>query len=157
MTFEVRPLADPERGWVANTVAERWGSETVVVHGVVYRPHQLDGFVAVDGDRPVGLVTYSRDGDGLEIVTLDAFEPRRGVGRALVEAVRALGAERVWLVTTNDNVAAQRFYETIGFALVAVHENALQRWRELKPEIPLVADDGTPIRDELVYEWRPEG
>jgi hypothetical protein len=36
-----------------------------------------------------------------------------------------------------------------------VHRGAVERSRELKPEIPLVSNDGTPIRDELEYEFRP--
>jgi ribosomal protein S18 acetylase RimI-like enzyme len=155
VTFEVRPLAEGDRGWVAETIRERWGSDEQAGHGVVYRPAELPGFVALDGERRVGLLTYVHDGGELEVVTIDAFEPRRGVGRALIDAVRALGAERVWLVTTNDNVAAQRFYEAVGFRLVAVHADAVARSRELKAEIPLVGEDGTPIEDELEYEWRP--
>jgi hypothetical protein len=60
----------------------------------------------------------------------------------------------VWLITTNDNVSAQRFYVAVGFELAAVHEGAVERSRELKPEIPLTGQTGTPIRDELEYEWR---
>jgi ribosomal protein S18 acetylase RimI-like enzyme len=141
MTFEIRPLRSDDRGWVADTIRERWGSEIAVAHGEAHRPAELEGFVAIREGRPVGLLTYALEGDALEIVTIDAFEPRRGIGRALVDAVRGLGASRVWLITTNDNVSAQRFYEAVGFELAAV-------------EIPLTGETDTPIRDELEYEWR---
>ena len=154
MSIEIRPLADGDRGWVAATIRERWGSDIAVAHGVIHRPAELEGFVALEGSRPVGLLTFSRDGNALEIVTIDALEPRHGVGRALVDAVVALGAERLWLITTNDNVTAQRFYAALGFRLVAVREGEVERSRELKPQIPEFADDGTPIRDELEYELR---
>jgi ribosomal protein S18 acetylase RimI-like enzyme len=153
MTIAVRPLREDERAWVRDVVRERWGGETVVAHGVVHRPAELEGLVAQDerGDR-LGLLTFAAEGDACEIVTIDAFEEGRGVGTALLDAARALGYARLWLVTTNDNVRAQRLYESRGFRLVAVHEGAVARSRELKPEIPLLADDGTPIRDELEYE-----
>jgi len=154
--ISVRPLLEAERGWVRDVIRERWDSEIVVGHGVAVEPALLPGFVAVDVDGPLGLLTYAVDGDDCEIVTLDAFEEGRGVGTALVEAVRALGHARVWLITTNDSVGAQRFYERLGFRLVAVHEGAVARSRRLKPEIPLVGARGTPIRDELEYAWRPE-
>ena len=154
MSLEIRPLAEGDRAWVAATIRERWGSEIVIAQGVGYRPAELEGFIALDGSRPAGLLTYVREDDALEIVTIDAFEPRRGVGRALVGAVSALGAERVWLITTNDNVSAQRFYEALGFRLAAVREGEVERSRALKPEIPGCAQDGTPIRDELEYELR---
>jgi len=154
VSIEIRPVADDDRGWVAATIRERWGSDIAVAHGVIHRPAELEGFVALEGSRPVGLLTFSRDGDALEIVTIDALEPRHGVGRALVDAVVALGAERVWLITTNGNVGAQHFYEALGFGLVAVREGEVERSRALKPEIPELGEGGTPIRDELEYELR---
>jgi ribosomal protein S18 acetylase RimI-like enzyme len=150
--IEVRPLRDDERAWARRVIVERWGAETAVAHGVVYRPSTLPGLVATDDGRRVGLLTYHVQGDACEIVTIDAFDEGRGVGTALVEAARALGHRRLWLVTTNDNVRAQRFYESGGFQLAAIHVGAVARSRELKPEIPLVAEDGTPIADELEYE-----
>jgi ribosomal protein S18 acetylase RimI-like enzyme len=150
--IDVRPLREDERGWVRSMIRERWGSDIVVAHGVVYEPMLLPGFVAEEEGRPIGLLTYVLEGDACEIVTIDAFEEGRGVGTALIDAAKALGARRFWLITTNDNTRAQRFYEHRGFRLVAVHEGALMRSRELKPEIPLVATDGTLIRDELEYE-----
>jgi hypothetical protein len=36
--------------------------------------------------------------------------------------------------------------------LVAVHRNALEKSRKLKPEIPLIGNDGIPIRDEIELE-----
>ena len=151
----VRPLRPDDRDWVHDRVAERWGSPTVVAHDVVYEPSSLPGLVAEEDGRPVGLLTFVVDGDECEIVTIDAFEEGRGVGAALIDSVKSLGHERLWLITTNDNSRAQRFYERVGFRLVGVHQNAVERSRELKPEIPLVSADGTPIRDELEYEFRP--
>ena len=151
----VRPLRPDDRDWVRDRVAERWGSPTVVAHGVVYEPSSLPGLVAEDDGRPVGLLTFIVEGDECEIVTIDAFEEGRGVGAALIDSVKGLGHERLWLITTNDNSRAQRFYERVGFRLVGVHQGAVERSRELKPEIPLVSADGTPIRDELEYEFRP--
>jgi RimJ/RimL family protein N-acetyltransferase len=151
----VRPVRPGDRDWVRDRVAEHWGSPTVVAHGVVYEPASLPGFVAEDDGRPVGLLTFIVEGDECEIVTIDAFEEGRGVGAALIDSVKGLGHERLWLITTNDNSRAQRFYERVGFRLVGVHQGAVERSRKLKPEIPLVSADGTPIRDELEYEFRP--
>jgi ribosomal protein S18 acetylase RimI-like enzyme len=151
----VRPLRPDDRDWVRDSVAERWGSPTVVAHGVVYEPSSLPGLVAEDDGRPVGLLTFILEGDECEIVTIDAFDEGRGVGTALIDSVKGLGHDRLWLITTNDNSRAQRFYERVGFRLVRVHQGAVERSRELKPEIPLVSADGTPIRDELEYEFRP--
>jgi ribosomal protein S18 acetylase RimI-like enzyme len=119
-----------------------WGARIVVAHGVVHEPESLDGFVGEDDGRRVGLLTYLARDDACEIVTIDAFEPGRGIGTALLDAVKALGHRRLWLVTTNDNIRAQRFYERSGFRLVAVREGEIERSRRLKPQIPDVGEAG---------------
>jgi GNAT superfamily N-acetyltransferase len=101
-----------------------------------------------------GVLTYIVDGAACEILTLHA-EPRgQGTGSALLEAVeriaREAGCTRLWLITTNDNLDALRFYQRRGFRLAHVHVGAVDDARSrLKPEIPEVGDHGIPLRDEL--------
>jgi ribosomal protein S18 acetylase RimI-like enzyme len=152
----IRPLREADRAWLKGFVAERWGSEIVVARGRVLRPEEHPGFVAEDGGEPLGLVTYRVvDGD-CEIVTIDSVVEGRGVGTALLDAVtaeaRKAGCGRVWLITTNDNLNALRFYQGRGFRLVAVHPNAVEESRRLKPQIAEVGSFGIPIRDELELE-----
>jgi ribosomal protein S18 acetylase RimI-like enzyme len=152
----IRPLGPADRAWLTAFVTDRWGSEIMVARGRVIRPKEHPGFVAEDGRQRLGLVTY-RIGDGeCEIVTIDSVVEGRGVGTALIDAVtaqaRAAGCRRVWLITTNDNLNALRFYQGRGFRLVAVHSGAVEASRRLKPEIPEVGYFGIPIRDELELE-----
>ena len=108
--MKIRPLFPADRDWVARHVAEHWGAEIVVAHGTLYHPAELPGFVA-EVDRVVaGLVTFQIEGDTCEIVTLDSLSEGRGIGTALIEAVKAAagaaGCRRLWLITTNDNLHA---------------------------------------------------
>jgi DNA-3-methyladenine glycosylase I len=152
----VRAITGADREWVAQFVTQRWGAPTVVGHGDVYRPHELPGFFAEHEGQPAGVVTYRIAGGVCEIVSIDSVRPGIGVGSALMQAVidaaRRQRCTRVWLITTNDNLNALRFYQKRGFALVAVHRNAVARSRQLKPEIPLIGADGIPIRDEIELE-----
>lgn len=152
--MRVRPIVPADRPAVAALVARLWGDDVAVAHGVVFRPAELPGFIAVDGDAIVGLLTYTRvDAATVEIVTIDALERARGVGTALLDAMSAAaaaqGARRLVLTTTNDNVDALRFYQRRGFRLTALRAGELARSRELKPVIPLVGDYGIPLTDEL--------
>jgi N-acetylglutamate synthase-like GNAT family acetyltransferase len=101
-------------------------------------------------------VTYRLEGDECEVITLNSLIGGMGVGSALIEAIREVavsaGCKRLWLITTNDNLAALSFYQKRGFVLVAVYRNVLEQSRRLKPEIPLVGMDGIPLRDELELE-----
>ena len=152
----VRPVRAEDRDWIRRFVAERWGAEVVVARGVLYRPHELAGIVAEGDGGPIGLLTNQISGDACEIVTLDSVRPSMGVGTALLEAVkdaaRAAGCRRLWLVTTNDNLEALRFYQKRGFVLAAVHRNAVAAARRLKPEISRTGAHGIPIRDEIELE-----
>ena len=154
--MDIRLLTTADRDWVRQKTFETWGAETVVVHETVYRPAELPGFVAQNGDEIVGLLTYHLEGEACEIVTLNAWREGIGVGTALIEAVKqTAGREkcrRLWLVTTNDNLPALRFYQKNGFVIAAVHLNAIEKDRRLKPEIPLTGMDGIPIRDEIELE-----
>ena len=154
--FLIRPLLPTDRDRVRAFVTERWGAEIVVAHRVVYRPHELPGFAAWEGDSMVGLVTLYVVGNSCEVVSFDSLQPGKGIGTALLNAAIAYARDanctRLWLITTNDNLNALRFYQKRGLVLVTVHRNALTRSRQLKPQIPLIGNDGIPLRDEIELE-----
>lgn len=154
----IQPLNIADREWVSQFMLEHWGSNKVVSRGVVYYPQNLPGFVALYESEKVGLVTYNITGVSCEIVTINSIRPFSGIGTALIEAVRDIaikfGCKRLWLITTNDNMNALRFYQRRGFVLVTIHRNALELSRKLKPEISLIGDHGIPLRDEIELEMK---
>ena len=152
----IRELVDSDRAWAAGVLCEHWGSPQIVTRGVVHEADRLHGLVAWRGGERVGLATYRIDALRCELVSLNALLEKQGLGTALLSAVtqaaRAAGCRRLWLVTTNDNTAALRFYQKRGFRIVAVHRNALAESRRLKPEMPLIGSDGIPLCDEIELE-----
>src|SRR5215467_9289518 len=111
----ILPINTEDREWVSQFIRKRWGSNRMVSHGVLYYPQDLPGFVALYQSEKVGLVTYHITGTSCEIVTINSIEPSLGVGTALIEAVRDIAiksqCKRLWLITTNDNMNALRFYQ----------------------------------------------
>ncbi|MDV4167640.1 GNAT family N-acetyltransferase [Rhodovulum sp. FJ3] len=89
-------------------------------------PRDFSGMLALDGDRPVGLVHYlfHRHGWKVEEVCYlqDLFTlpdmRGRGVGRALIEAVYdaadAYGAPSVYWLTQDFNASARILYDQVG-------------------------------------------
>ncbi len=153
-SFTLREVDKSDRNWVAQFLDEQWGSTRIVSRGQVYLAHLLPGFIVEHEGERVGLVTYHVEYESCEVVTLNSTIDGKGIGTALIEAVRqrALGEQgckRVWLITTNDNMNALRFYQKRGFVLAALYPNALSESRKLKPEIPLFGLDGIPLRDEI--------
>ncbi|UCD73774.1 MAG: GNAT family N-acetyltransferase [Phycisphaerales bacterium] len=155
--IDVRTVTESDLDWVRDLLEKWWGSTRVVSRGRVHQADVLPGFVATSEDERVGLATYAVEGDQCEMVTLNSLIEHVGVGIALMEAVkdaaRAAGCKRLWLVTTNDNLNAIRFYQRRQFGLVAVHRNAVEESRKLKPEIPLTGIDDIPLRDEIELEF----
>lgn len=135
---------------------EHWGGEEMVIHGDIFRLEQLDGFVVEDGNEWVGLLTFFANNDGCEVTSLDSLSEGLGIGTRLLDAVveeaRKQNCERVFLTTTNDNLHALRFYQKRGFELVTVHRGAVNQARKIKPSIPVIGNDGIPIRDEIELE-----
>jgi ribosomal protein S18 acetylase RimI-like enzyme len=152
----IRPATAEDRAWIEEHLNRSWGSATVVTRGVAHDASQLPAFVAIEGEQIVGLATFRFDGRECELVTLDALRPRRGIGSALLGAVAEQaanrGCRRLWLITTNDNLDAIRFYQRRGLRLIAVHRGAVDDARRIKPSIPLIGEHGIPIHDELEFE-----
>lgn len=154
--LEVRPVEAEDREWIEKVVEEYWGSSIVVSRGRVHEPTGLQGFVAFKNGFRCGLATYEAVDGVCELVTLNTVLEGEGVGTALVAAVmdaaRRAGCSRLWLITTNDNTDGLRFYQKKGFRLTAVHRDAIEASRKLKPEMPDRGRDGIPIRDEIELE-----
>lgn len=163
VAVRVRPRDERDRDAVAAFLAERHSAPRVARLGELLYPLEHPALVADDGGGGLlGVLTYVVRGADCEVLTLHAAERGRGVGTALVEALVALarerGCRRLWLITTNDNVDALRFYQRRGFALAALHRGTVDRSRAtLKAEIPAVGDHGIPLRDEIVLERPVEG
>jgi len=154
--IEVRERGPADEGAARGFLAEH-GAERVARLGTLERPADHPALLAVRGDALSGLLTYVVAGASCEILTIHAAEQWSGIGTALVDAAERMAAERgcgrLWVLTTNDNVDALRFYQRRGFRLAELHPGAVDEARaRLKPEIPRVGDHGIPLRDELVLE-----
>lgn len=109
-------------------------------------------------EQYIGLITINVEDKECEIATLDSMLEDEGIGTGLVQAVEAWakdsGVKRLWLVTTNDNLAALKFWQKRGYQLVTIHRDAIAEARRIKPQIPITGLDGIPIRDEIELEKR---
>jgi len=149
----IRALGDADMPW-AERLLGGFGGRLQVRLGSVVDPLACPGLVAERDGEPVGIVTYDADGDDVEVVYIEVTAKHQGVGTRLLDAMEAsTEGQRLWLVTTNDNLDALRFYQRRGFRIAQVRPGAVDETRRtLKPSISEVGSFGIPIRDEIVLE-----
>lgn len=155
----IRPMETPDLTWVKPFLISHWASERVVAHDTIYFPAELPGLVAMRGSTHVGHLAYQIAGTNCEIVSLATTQTEPGgIGTALVEMVKKIaqeaGCHKLWLVTTNDNMPALRFYQKRGFRLMQISHDAVTRARQIKPEIPLLGWQSIPLLDEIELEMK---
>ena len=151
----VREYRQSDRAWAEAAILGGSGGALQARRGELIDVLGLPGFVAEEDGRRIGLLTYRRENDVCELAFIAAVEPHRGIGTALLDALVEAVADcnRIWLVTTNDNLEALRFYQRRGFRLSALRPGAVdESRRSLKPHIGTVGEFGIPLRDELELE-----
>ena len=154
--FVVRPVTPADRVNVDPFLAANW-SDFVARRGELVDARLEEALLAEADGRLAGVATLVQHGDELEVLTLHAVDRWQGAGTALlaaaIEVARSRDCRRLWLITTNDNLEALRFYQRRGLRIVRVGKGAVDRSREtLKPGISKVGLFGIPIRDELELE-----
>jgi len=136
-------------------IIKGWGSDFLVARGHCYRAEDLDGILASDNGKITGLCLYYIKNNECEIVLLETFIHNKGIGTQLIEKIKNIAKAnnciRIFLVTTNCNINAIRFYQRRGFHISNIYLNAMEEARKIKPEIPL-EEDGIEIRDEIEFE-----
>ena len=155
--MNVRRVEAGDREWVTEVVSTHFASTRMVSRGRVYEDVSiLDGFIVEGDGRPIGLALWEEiDGDA-ELVVMVTLNRGGGAGTMLIDAVVDYAREhkwnRLWLITTNDNVDAIRFYQRAGWDWIAFYRNAVADARGLKPEIDALGAHGLPILHEIEFE-----
>ena len=154
--IKIRSLDDNDKEWLKRLIISEWASIKVVTRGKVHHIDKLPGYVAIQESEKVGLITFSISKDECEIITLNSLKENLGFGTALLEELEnfatSKGCKRLWVITTNDNTDALRFYQRKGFRIKAIYTDAIKESRKLKPEIALRGLNDIEIRDEIELE-----
>ena len=156
MNMEFEEISLSNRDVVINIIVDAWGSSLIISKGKVHNVETLPGFVALVNGEVKGATTYHIENDECEIVSLDSLLENKGIGSSLInrviEIAKVKGCKRVWLITSNDNTSAMRFYQKKNFDMVSVRRDAITEARLNKPQIPLKGFDNIPIRHEIEFE-----
>lgn len=149
------PIDKQYRDEVNKIIEAEWAGPIVISKGVSHDTRGYNGFISITDDKLTGYVLYRLEDKKCEIVVLQSLIENQGIGssliRAVIEVAKANRCSEVWLITTNDNIHAIRYYQKFGFELRAVHINAIDVSRKLKPSIPLLGNEQIPIKHEFEF------
>lgn len=156
MNLVIKSIDEQYRALVVEYIKENWGSPVMVSRGKAYHADKLPGYIVLMDGELKGIATYHIEGADCEIISLDSMVENQGIGSLLLEEIVKVAqrstCRRIWLITTNDNTHAIRYYQKRGFDMVAIHRNAVFEARKIKPQIPLLGVDDIPIRHEIELE-----
>ncbi|MFC2136569.1 GNAT family N-acetyltransferase [Bacteroidota bacterium] len=155
--FIFSEIKEADKDLVSFFISKNWGSTFIISKGIKHNAADLPGFICRKHSEIVGLITYNICHDDCEIVTLNCEINNLEIGSELVKKVtniaKANKCKKVWLVTTNDNTNAIRFYQKRGFEWTGFYKDAVKESRKLKPEIPEIGFDNIPVKHEIELEY----
>lgn len=153
--ISIRNIQTTDKEWLTQVFTEAWGSMEIIA-SQKFNALELPGFIAEIDNSPSGVLTYYFTAQECEIVTLNSLIMNKGIGTKLVQVVidyaKTQKCSRVFVLTTNDNIEALRFYQKRRFRIIKIHPNAVEKMRKLKPQIPLIGNYGIPIKDAIELE-----
>jgi len=156
LNFELKNISEKHKSTLRRIAEKEWGANLVVSLGKTYEINSLKGWVAVCHNKVIGFVSYCIENDECEIIALYSEIEDKGVGTALINKVISFAknnnCKRIKLITTNDNIRSIAFYQKRGFTIANINIDGIRKAREIKPQIPLVGNNGIPIRDEIEFE-----
>ena len=156
--YNIVELSEEIREKVNSILTNEWESTNIIIRGKVIDGTKLEGFIALKDNKIIGLITYMIENDECEICSLNSFIENKGIGTNLINKVIELAKRqnctRLKLITTNDNIKGLEFYQRKGFVFSNIYKNAIENSRKIKPQIPMFADNGLPIRDEIEFEMK---
>lgn len=134
---------------------EQWGFPIIGLPTRAYILTDLEGYIIECDDKLVAVATYKLEPPRCELVSLNSLVENRGYGTTLLRTIENVakdaGCKRLELATSNDNLRAISFYTKQGYRMAAIHLNAIEAARKLKPQIPIIGQHGIQLRDTIEF------
>ena len=152
LAYTVRKItSEEERSTIRKLVKNFWGEEEQLTFDREFAVWKLAGYVAKVDNSIIGFVSIAETGDAVTVVALGVLPQYQcsGVGSRLVEKVegeaKRLRKRRVLVSTSNDDLPALAFYQSLGFQIYEVKPDVVAQ----KHGAILRGIGGLPVRDEL--------
>jgi ribosomal protein S18 acetylase RimI-like enzyme len=142
---------DKEQEKIREFVKRFWGEEEQLTFDKKFIVAELPTYIAKVQNSIVGFASFAAESNAIIIAALGILPKYQGfgVGRSLVEKVeteaKRLRKKKLLVSTSNDDLPALAFYQSLGFQIFEVKPNVIAE----KHGVILKGIGGLPIRDEL--------
>jgi ribosomal protein S18 acetylase RimI-like enzyme len=146
-----KAVLNKEKQKIQEFVKRFWGEEEQLTFDRKFIVTELPAYLAKSKSNIIGFVSFTELRDAIVIVAL-GISPKyqnMGIGKSLIKKVKTeakkLGKKKLLVSTSNDDLPALAFYQSLGFQLYEIKPNAIAE----KHGKVLKGIDNLPIRDEL--------
>ena len=73
-SFTTREIQPQDKSWIIGFIKNQWGTTNVISRRKEYHVETLPGFVAIQDNKYVGLITFSIENTECQIVTLNTVQ-----------------------------------------------------------------------------------
>lgn len=146
-----KATSSKEKVTIRKLVKRFWGEEEQLAFDRKFIVSKLSAYTAKSTKDVLGFVSFTETADAMLIIALGVLPQYQnsGIGRGLVEKAEAeakkLQKKRLLVSTSNDDLPALAFYQSLGFQIYEIKPNAIAE----KHGKVLDGISGLPIRDEL--------
>jgi ribosomal protein S18 acetylase RimI-like enzyme len=149
-----RVVSQKEKEIIRTLVRRFWGEPEQLTFDRKFVVAELPAHLAKSGSIIIGFASFAEANDAIIIVALGVLPQYQnaGVGKSLIDRVeaeaRALQKKKLLVSTSNDDLPALAFYQSLGFQIYEVKPNVIAQ----KHGKILKGIGGLPVRDELRLE-----
>jgi len=130
--FSIREASIADKKFISELVRKFWGEDLQISFGQEFIVKDLPAYVSIVHDEIAGFISFCNFNKSDMLIVALAVLPEYqglGIGKALVSAVenkaRELSKERLIVSTSNDDVLALLFYQSIGFRIYEIVPNVI--------------------------------
>jgi ribosomal protein S18 acetylase RimI-like enzyme len=159
LRYTIKEKAPCDKAEIRQIVEKFWGEDEQLTHDRTFDVPNLPGYVAKTQEVLIGFVLTGEIDDEVLIVALGVLPEYQnlGIGKALVKKVEdaafRMKKKRLSVSTSNDDLPALTFYQSIGFQIYEVKPNVIA----LKHGKVIKGIGGLPVRDELRLQKTVQG
>jgi len=140
-----------EQRQIQEFVKRFWGEQEQLTFNNKYTVTQLPAFITKTQKHTIAFASYTPQKNAVLIVALAVLPPYQnaGVGKSLIKKIEAetrkLKKNKLLVATSNDDLPALGFYQSLGFQIFQVKPNVIAQ----KHAKTLKGISGLPVRDEI--------